>query len=270
MILANPKFWFPWVDQVDRPYFIAIDKLNNVYAEFTDLDEAQPVTARGSIVGFDEEKNEEIRKANWYENVGKDNLKYFIIMGRFGWYYLELSTGLIYACTQHKEGDHPIQTDIFGLQIFGEIFTGKDRKFKLKHFKTSDVSLMGSKTPAIIRGMHCDPSGRYPPDKDSPIPFHASQTSLVSLGWEVRDEMYGRITFEAGIVNRAPEFFLRILYTPNENLMYHEKFLDVYLDGRFQVFNIIRFNVRQKKEFFLPVYGMLRKGELMEWQHQVL
>lgn len=273
MILANPRLWFPWVDQVDRPYFIAIDKLNRVYAEFTDFDEIHPVIASGSIVQHKTAKQKEKRKANWYENVDKDNLKYFAVMGRYGWYYLEMETGLIYAVHQHKQGTdgkgvgHPIETDIFGLQIFGEIYTGKQRDYKLKHFKTSDISLMTKgKKQVITRGMNCDPSGRYPPDPDDPnskIPFASSQTSLVHFGWELTDPMYGRITFEGIVQNRSPEFFIKILYTPDDNLMYHDKFLDTYLDNKYQVFRIIRFNVRNQQEMFVPVHGLLQKGELM-------
>lgn len=261
MILANPKHWFPWVDQVDRPYFIAIDKLNRVYSEFTDFDEAQPIIAS---------------KNNWYENVDKDDLKYFMIMGRFGWYYLEFATGLLYAVHQHREGTdgkgvgHPIETDIFGLQVFGEVYTGKQREYKLKHFKTSDVEIMTKKERKLLRGMNCDPSGRYPPDKDSNLNFDKSQTSQLHFGWELTDPMYGRITYEGIVTNRDPEFSIKIIYTPDDNLMYHEKFLGHYLDNKFQVFTIIRFNVAQRREMFMPVFGMLRKGELMTWQVKVV
>lgn len=276
MILANPKNWFPWVDQVDRPYFITIDKLNRVYAEFTDFDGAHPVTARGSIVKHKTAEQEEERKANWYEQVDKDNLKYFIVVGRYGWYYLEFATGLLYAIHQHKEGTdgkgvgYPIETDAFGLQVFGEVYTGKPRKYKLKHFKTSDVRLMTKKKLKVLRGMNCDPTGRYPPKPDSNIAFNESQTSEVHFGWELTDPMYGRITYEGIVSNRSPEFHIKIIYTPDDNLMYHEKFLDFYLDNKFQVFTIIRFNVNRKREWFKPVFGMLRKGELMTWQDKVV
>ena len=129
---------------------------------------------------------------------------------------------------------------------------------------------MTKKKKKVLRGMNCDPSGRFPPKPDFNIPFGHSQTSQLHFGWEITDPMYGRITFEGIVSNRTPVFSLKIIYTPDDNLMYHEKFLNSYLDNKFKIFTIIRFNVREQREMFLPVGGLLQKGEVMTWQTKVV
>lgn len=233
MILANPMNWFPWVDQVDRPYFIAIDKHNKIYSEFTDFSVANPVTAQSN---------------NWYELVDKDNLKYFIIKGRFGYYYLEMDTGLFFVDCQHEAGNHPIQTHIYGLKILDTIITGDERPYQLRHFKLSDIELMtGAKE--ILRGMNCSPTPI--------VPKHSSQTSDLVFGWQVEDEFLGRITFEGRVSNRIPRFFLRLLYTPLKDI-----------DGNFA--SIIRFNVTARKEHNMDISGKVNKGEKIFWEHRVI
>lgn len=253
MILANPNNWFPWVDQVDRPYFIAIDKQNQIYSEFTDFDLANPATAQSN---------------NWYEQVDKDNLKFFIIKGRFGHYYLEMNTGLFFVDCQHETGNHPIQTQIFGLQIHDTVITGKERLYELKHFKTSDVELMGG-PPKILRGMNCSPptnlqeiikSQTDPEKKVQPVflkPKHPSQTEHLHFGWELWVANLGRVTFQGAVSNRAPGFFLSLLYTPLEDTT-----------GEFA--RIIRFDVQGQKEQQLPINGEVKKGDKIHWSRKVI
>lgn len=250
MILANPNKWFPWVDQVDRPYFIAIDKQNRVYSEFTDFDLANPITAQSN---------------NWYEQVDKDNLKYFIIKGRFGLYYLEMDTGLFFADYQHQVGDHSIQTQIYGLKIFDTTITGTSRPYKLIHFKTSEAELMGGPKPNM-RGAYCSPPIRFQKDKktgflrDVPVflkPKHPSQTDRLYFGWELQMEGLGRITFEGAVMNRTPGFILRLLYSPLETI-----------SGDFA--QICRFDVQGKREDHLLISGSVKAGDRFNWEQKVV
>jgi len=196
MILANPQIWFPWVDQVDRPYFVAIDKESRVYSEFTRFDESKPVDATQN---------------NWYENVDKSNLRFFMIRGRFGTYYIDFRTGAIHAIAQHEVGDHSVKLVKYDLVINDIPITGEPYPFKLKHFKVSDVELMGSSKP-VMAGMNCTPREIAKP------PVFKSQTEEVWLGWELTRYDIGRVTFMAGVQNRFPALELRILFTPLDKL----------------------------------------------------
>lgn len=246
MILANPNNWFPWVDQVDRPYFIAIDKYDKVYAEFTNFDMAHPVTASQN---------------NWYEEIDKANLKLFIIKGRYGYYWVEMNTGLIYCTAQHEIGNKPVITYAIGLVIGKEAITGKQKDFKLKHFKVSDVELMNPGTK-VIRGMNCHPDGKFDNKvalKEKKIPFDMSQTSEVFFGWELANE-YGRLTFEGSVLNKRPGFYLHLLFTPLVDL----KNTDV---------SVMMFDVQRQEERFklcFEEHEKLAAGVKYNWRTKIL
>ena len=250
MILANPNNWFPWVDQVDRPYFIAIDKQNKVYSEFTNFDLAKPVTASQN---------------NWYEQVDKANLKLFIIKGRFGYYWVDLDTGILFCTAQHEVGDNPIITYAIGLQIEDEIITDKNLKYNLKHLKLSDVELMSSASPKVIRGMNCHPKGLYDNKnllKQNKIPFDASQTSDVVFGWEIKHTL-GRITFEGIVSNRVPRFLIQLLYTPSRDVD-HQSLASLRL------FDIPRQQERHREFFNIQPQRKINKGEKVTWLEKIL
>jgi len=231
MFLANPNEWLPWVDQVDRPYFIAIEKHNKIYSEFLSLE----YTSDSSI-------------DNWYDHVDKRNLKYFVIRGRFGWYYLETKTGLIYTVCQHQMGENEIQLNVFGLQLMQQTITSNDFNYQLKHFKISDIELMGIQTEVLL-GMNCEPTGKYKLNIKS-------QTSEVVFGWSLQHEL-GFITFEGCVRNRVPGFALSLLFTPHNNFT-----------GEFA--RIIRYNALTKTESHLPLHASLKEGVKYTWKKMVL
>lgn len=268
-ILANPENWFPPVDQVDRPYFIAIDNENRVYSEFTDFDVTQPVTARGSVIGYDEDKGKEIRQANWYEKVDKDNLAYFVVKGRFGYYWLDMKSGAIFITAQHQEGDHPVRQFILSLEVQNMLLTDSfnpeddpmNLPYKLKHFKISDVQLQTlGREPVVMSGMNT----RKPTMVDGKMsyvkPKDSSQTEQVVFGWELKNHAFGHITFEGMVYNRIPRFDLRLLYSLPDYITKEKKVK----------FRFLLWDAPAKKERYVVREPLIKKGEVYEWQEKIL
>jgi hypothetical protein len=203
-ILANPENWFPPVDMVDRPYFIAIDNENRVYSEYTN---------------FNLLKNVRSPENNWYEKVDKKNLQYFIIKGRCGYYWLDMQSGLIFITAQHQVSEKPLplQKHAVALVVQNEYITDNfirsdDEEavsfpYKLKHLKVnedsySDFKLGRNPSHPIIEGMNTN--GIVPEDN--------SHVLDVIFGWELEHPL-GRITFEGVVYNRKPQFDIRLLYS---------------------------------------------------------
>lgn len=245
-LLANPEKWLPPVDQVDRPYFIVIDRKNRVYSEFTDFDVLDPV--RGS-------------RNNWYEEVDRKAVKYFIVKGRFGYYWVDMDSGLFYVAAQHKMGKHPLVQYALSVSVEGTILTRPltlsqievenyiPYKYTLKHFKSSEVEMMAGEEPPT-QGMNT--RGIKPKDH--------SQTAEVIFGWELNTTV-GRVTFEGIVFNRRPRFDLRLLYSLPEDF-----------DGEAKrcSFKMMNWDAKNQQEREKTHIVAVRKGEVMKWQERIL
>ena len=246
-ILANPNNWFPPVDQVDRPYFIAIDKQNRVFSEYTNFNVLHPVTSPEN---------------NWYEHVDKGNVSFFIIKGRFGYYWLDMESGLIFIAAQHEEGSHPLRQYVLSVEIEGQLLTGKfapdsehiPLPYKLKHFKLNEQSMMGgdrNEQNMVIQGMNT--TGVNPPVR--------SRVLEVGFGWELNDPKLGRVTFEGLVANRTPQFDLRLLYSLQPDSTVSEQEIS---------FRLLMWDAQTNKEKFLVKKALVKKGVRVRWQEKIL
>jgi len=249
-VLANPDKWLPPVDQVDRPYFIAItgceeNRDQNIFSEYTNFNSLVPVTSS---------------RNNWYENFDQKNLHYFVVKGRFGYYWVDLRSGLVFCAAQHKEGKHPLQHYVMSVEVQGKIMTdeffpGEDTGFvkpnyKLKHFKVNEVALMNPIKEPVIGGMNTR----------NITPKEVSKVDQVVFGWEVPNCSVGRVTFEGVVFNRRPRFDLRLLYSLHNNMT-----SPVTMEFRF-----VLWDAQEEKELYKIKEMEVNRGETVEWQERIL
>ena len=248
-VLANPNNWFPPVDQVDRPYFIAItgceqNRDQRIFSEYTNFNVLSPMT--GS-------------RNNWFEYVDKGNLQYFIIKGRFGYYWLDFESGLLFCAAQHQEGEHPLVHYVLSLEVQGKLMSDEfvpsensdfiRPNYKLKHFKVNEHSLMNPIKSPVIGGMNTQ----------NIKPKEVSHVDYCGFGWEIPNDSVGRVTFEGLVYNRRPRLDLHLLYS-----------LPPKAEEQEVEFRMIMWDAQKKVEKFKLHHEVVKKGETMEWQERIL
>ena len=155
-------------------------------------------------------------------------------------------------------GKHAVKNHVFSVEVQGKQLTAPHipteeevdfvrPKYKLKHFKISDLQLMGGPTK-IMQGMNTA----------NLTPKVNSQTEVAVFGWELNDSV-GRVTFEGMVYNRRPRFDLRLLYSLPDNMEPET------MELRFWTWD-----AQSKQERFKLHEVKVNRGETIKWQERVM